>query len=163
MNHNFIKKIKDLLEDYCRLHYQYSSLDCIIYENKNINLHNNQIIIKNNLISLKRIVENLYKKLEQVRNKIKFYLKGEDKIDVINNFLNDFDDNHNITVNLTGGLKVSHYAYDLLNEILYEQNRRKCGRRNKFGEECSEDAMDCYEYCGTCMEIEVGMYNEDEF
>lgn len=38
-----------------------------------------------------------------------------------------------------------------------------CGRRFKDGSICENKALSNCEYCGECMEIECGMYNEDEY
>ena len=37
-----------------------------------------------------------------------------------------------------------------------------CGRVDKYGDKCEEIALSNNEFCGRCMEIECGMYNEDE-
>lgn len=122
MNKIFINDIENLLVDYSIIHYQYSSLYCIIYENQHISSSNNRKIINNNTSSLNRIVDNLEKKLEEIKNKITSHLKGKENEDNINYFLNKYDDNVNIMVDFMGGLIITNYAYDLLTDIKEANN-----------------------------------------
>ena len=65
----------------------------------------------------------------------------------------------------TDWLKEYEHMLECIREQEEDEVEQKvfCIRIDRFGDECGDIATQLGEFCGRCMEIESGMYNEDEY